>query len=552
MISINIDKSKQLPGITNAFIKLEEYKEDVIDYLRKLSSRKYDNDTKTWEISLYDLDKFITNNSQYEMKITYFKEKACHTDIPGDYCFKTIPYSYQKDGIEYGLNHDIFILGDEMGLGKTKQIIDLAGIRHHLGLVDHCLIICGVNSVKLNWEAEVHTHSHLSCKILGMRTRKNGNRYLGSTADKIQDIKTCKEFFLITNIETLREDKFIEALLKRKDIQMVAIDEFHKANNTTSAQGHNLQKLKSFKYKVAMSGTPVLNNPLDSYGALKWLGLENSNLSTFKKFYCEYGGYNNTNLCGYKNLNRLKDSISHAMLRRLKADVLDLPEKIEQIEYVEMKSDQTKIYNEARDHVLENIDLIVNSFNPLSQLLRLRQATGYTGILSSTVQQSCKLDRVENIIEELISNNKKCIVYSNWTSITDEAIKRLSRFNPAVITGSVSGVERQEQVKKFQTDDTCKICIGTIGACGTGITLTAATTVIFLDLPWTFGDYQQACDRAHRVGQKNTVHIIKMIVPNTIDERIHDIVYRKGAMSDFLIDGKITSISKQMIMQLLN
>ena len=238
------------------------------------------------------------------------------------------------------------------------------------------------------------------------------------------------------------------------------------------------------------------------------------------------------------------------MLRRLKKDVLDLPDKIYTTEYVEMSPKQAKIYKEVSMEIKENIDKVTNAINPLAELIRLRQATGYTGILSSTIQESAKLDRLEELLDEIVSNGGKALIFSNWTAMTNPTFERFKRFNPAIITGETKN--RVEQQDKFMNDDTCKIIIGTIGAMGTGLTLTAGSTVIFLDEPWNRATREQAEDRAHRIGTKENVNIIFLITKNTIDERIHDIVEQKGHLADMLVDGKVVGDKKQLINYLLS
>ena len=166
--------------------------------------------------------------------------------------------------------------------------------------------------------------------------------------------------------------------------------------------------------------------------------------------------------------------------------------------------------------------MIAKAPNPLAELIRMRQATGYTGILSSTVKESAKLDRMEELVAEAVSNNQKVIIYSNWTQITDVAKERLQKlYSGVVITGQTSAEDRQAAVDKFQNDPKCKYCIGTIGALGTGLTLTAATVEIFLDEPWTRAAKEQAEDRAHRVGTTQNITIFTLMCKGTIDEKIH-------------------------------
>ena len=553
MIKINIDKPNKLPGLTSAFISFEKFNEELIDRIRSMPNRVYNKDNKEWEIPIDELEGFISCARNFEIEITLNKQSTEVTNIPKKYVFKTKPYSFQKTGVEYALSHDSFLLGDEMGTGKTKQIIDTACCRKLLGQIKQCLIVVGVNSLKYNWLDEIKIHSNENGWVLGTQFRKNGTPYDGSTKEKICDLKThTKELFLITNIETFRSDEFVEALKKNKNIDMMVIDEAHYCRNSQSHQGKNILKCNGYKYKIAATGTPLVNSPVDAYAILKWLGIEKSNFTTFKKFYCNFGGYGGYQITGFKNLHVLRESVQNYMLRRLKRDVLDLPEKTIKNEYVDMLPGQTKIYNELRENVLNNIDMISLSDNPLTELLRLRQCTDWSGILSSEIQESAKMERLIQLVEDITSSGNKVVIASNWTQVTDIIVSKLKHYKPAIITGQYTVQERQAAKDRFQQDKDCQVCIGTIGAMGTGITLTAATYMIFFDLPWTRAAFDQCTDRLDRIGQKNDMTIIKLMARNTIDERIDDIILGKGAMSDMLVDGKIAGDRRSFILRMVS
>jgi SNF2 family DNA or RNA helicase len=312
----------------------------------------------------------------------------------------------------------------------------------------------------------------------------------------------------------------------------------HNCKNGASQQGKAMMSIQT-KSKIAMTGTPIMNNPLDVHSSLYWLGIEQHSFYQFKKHYCVMGGFGGGEVMGYKNLEQLRALLDTHMLRRLKKDVLDLPEKVHSVEYVEMNKKQTKVYNEVLSQIKDEIDLIRISPDPLARLIRLRQATSWTGILSSTITESAKLDRAEELIQDAIDNNDKVVLFSNWTAVTNPAYDRFKKYNPAMITGEIK--DRQGEKLRFMTDPNCKLIIGTIGAMGTGYTLTAATTVIFLDEPWNRALKDQAEDRAHRIGTTGTVNVITLVTKDTIDERINSLVNEKGAMADLLVDGKVTN-----------
>lgn len=548
MITIDIRKSNKCNEEYSAFVSFP-YDNTIVNTIRSLSTRYWNNDSKEWEIPTKKIEVLVSKLQDFDFTIKghYLEdEKEVEVDklVPYNFEFKTKPFEHQIEGFEYGLKYDKWLLGDEQGLGKTKQVIDIAVAKKLANGYKHCLIICGVNGLKWNWYNEVHTHSNEGARILGQKKRKNGNIVVGSSKDKLNDLKninTIDEYFLITNVETLRDSDIVDELKKLcKDgtIGIIALDEAHKCKNPSSQQGKGLLKLNA-KTMIAMTGTPLMNTPLDLYIILKWLGYEKHAMYSFKNHYCVMGGYGGYEILGYKNLDELQERLNEIMLRRLKKDVLDLPEKTLVNEYVEMTPKQSVIYKEVTAEVKSNIDMIKTSPNPLAQLIRMRQATGYTGILSSSVLESAKLDRLEEIVDEAIENGQKVVVFSNWTQMTTPAYERLAKkYSGAIITGEISTEERAKSVERFQNDDNCKFIVGTIGAMGTGLNLFEGSVIIFLDHPWTRAMYDQAVDRCHRIGQKNKLTVYNLLCKDTIDERIWEIVTKKGAMSDALIDGQ--------------
>ena len=326
----------------------------------------------------------------------------------------------------------------------------------------------------------------------------------------------------------------------------------HNCKNPSSQQGKGILKLQS-ECRIAMTGTPLMNNPFDLFIILKWLGYEKHAFYAFKQHYGVFGGYGGYEVIGYRYLDELQAQLDDIMLRRLKNDVLDLPEKTHITEYVEMTPKQAQIYKEVTAEIKMNIDQIKMANNPLAELIRMRQATGYTGILSSTIKESAKLDRMEELVEEAVENGKKVVIFSNWTQMTDAIVERLhvKGYYPAVITGQITDEFRQEQVNKFQNNDKCKVIVGTVGAMGTGLNLFEGSVIIFVDHPWTRAAYDQAVDRCHRIGQKNNLLIYDLVCHDTIDEKILNLINRKGAMSDWLIDNKTLDKNSDLLNYLI-
>ena len=563
MININIKASEKLNNDFSAFISFD-YDNLIVNTLRELPFKFYNKDTTTWEIPTDKVLTIISNLQGFEIKLSgnlsLLNPKPFNLDLPKGFEFKTNPFEHQKFGVQYGLQHDRWFLGDEQGLGKSKQVIDIAVIRKIEMGYKHCLIVCGVNTLKWNWVNEIHTHSNEDSWILGQKTTRKGTIRIGSTKDKLNDLIHLEKYpddlpyFIITNVESFRDEKIAEQISKLCNlgiINMCAADEMHKMKNPQVQQTKGFLKCLS-ECRIGMTGTPLMNSPLDLYVILKWLGYESHAFYSFKKHYCVMGGYGGYEVVGYKNMEQLTAQINDIMLRRLKSEVLDLPEKTYIDEIVEMETKQSKLYDEIEAGIKNELAMgTLDLTNPLSTLIRLRQCTGYTGIVSDCIFESAKLDRMEDLIEEAVSNNQKVIVFSNWTQMTDIVEQRLNKYNPAVITGETNDSYRQSMVTKFQEDNNCKVIIGTIGAMGTGLTLTAGSVVIFLDEPWNRALFDQAVDRAHRIGAKSNVTIYSIMCKDTVDERIHDIIYKKGVMSDAIIDGHIVGNKMEVFNYLL-
>jgi SNF2 family DNA or RNA helicase len=542
----------------SAFVSFD-YNPDIVNYIKQMGTRVYNPDNHTWEMPINNIIGLCNKFENEEIKIEGIYEdlhkQEFEIDIPKDFEFKTKPFAHQIDGVRFGLNKKRFLLGDDQGLGKTKQIIDFVGCLEKTATINKVLIICGVNSLKYNWQSEIGIHSDEKGWVLGTRFRKTtGKAYEGSTKDKLADLENLPDSrYLITNIETLRagaekisKSKYhfpvaekLAELCKKGIISVIAFDECHKSKDPTSLQSRAMSLL-SAPYMAAMSGTPLMNNPLDLYFPLSWLGYEKHSFYQFKQHYCTLGGWGGSQVVGYKNLEEIRALMDEVMLRRLKTEVLDLPEKIRKIEYVDMTAKQAQIYKEVYMGVMNELQKIKFSNNPLSMMIRLRQATGWTGILSQTVQESAKMDRMVELIEEISASGQKAIVFSNWESMTEIAREKLKAYNPAYITGATKADDRMNEVTRFQNDKNCKVIIGTIGAMGTGLTLTAAQNVIFLDSPWNMALKAQAEDRAHRIGTQGTVNVITLVCKNTIDERIEELVEKKGQIADALVDGKVS------------
>lgn len=544
MIKLKFDFSQKLKYKQSLYIK-GDYNPTILNVIHSFQTRYYHRNSKLWECKIdyfpIILDKLKFEDIQICGEVPkkfekYLKMLDIYDEQDADYLSRTKPFEHQIESFNYALTHNKFLLGDEQGLGKTKQALDIAVARKHK--MRHCLIVCGVNNLKWNWYKEVEIHTNEKAHILGSRINRKGKTVIGSSDERLADLKQIHdEYFLITNIETLR-DKSIQSQIKKMCndgiIGMTIIDEIHKCKNSQSKQGKAIHCCCSY-YRLALTGTPLMNNPVDLYNVLKWLEVENHSLTYFKNLYCEMGGFGGYEIIGYKNLDQLENSLNKNMLRRRKEEVLDLPPKIYTDELLDLDSSQDKLYRDVTNQIIEDIDRIMLLPNPLTELIRLRQVTSNPNILTSKNITNVKYDRIVDILE---FTTDKVIIFSNWTKVINPLYIKLSSlgYNPALVTGESK--DPILEMNKFQSDNTCKVILGTTPALGTGYTLTAANTVIFIDEPWSKAIKDQAEDRCHRIGTKGTVNIITLICKDTIDERIHQIIKDKGELSDRIVDGK--------------
>lgn len=546
-VNIKIKKSKLLLSDKSAFVYFP-YDENILKKVKSINRRKYVVDEKCWEIPIKEINNL---KNILTTENVFIHEELPEIEISKNWPFKLKPYEYQLEGIKYGLNHNKYILGDTQGLGKTMQSLNIAAMLKELYLYKHCLIICCVNGLKSNWLREIEQHTYLSGYILGTRFKKNGEKKATiSSDDKIydaQNLNNIKDYFLITNVESFRDNEFSSAIkdaVLSNQISTIIIDEVHKVKSPTSQVSSALLSLNTVKHMILLSGTIMVNSPLDLYMPMQLINIETNNFWYYRKHYCIFktiklkNGKNQDIIVGYKNLEELQQKLKNNMLKRNK-DNLNLPDKIHYTEYLEMYPNQYKLYKQVSEQIDECLKVELNP-NKLALVTRLRQVTSAPELISD-INESIKLDRMLEVVEENILNNQKTIIFSTWAEVIKIANKRLNdeKINTAMVIKDIK--DKMAEIDKFRTGNNCNVILGTVASLGTGYSLPEASCVIFLDSPFTDSDKQQAIDRAHRLTTKHNVTIINLVCEGTVDERVEKIVNQKVEMTDLIVGGKITS-----------
>lgn len=544
MIKIKEQKSIKTIGDTSLCITFE-FNPEIIRVLKNAGDALWHKTLKVWELPINKLSFLIDNLSQIDdidLELLHDEEKETY-NLKINY--KTKPFSYQLEGIQWMLNNPNCLLLDPPGLGKTLQVIYLAEELKAAGEAKKCLIICGINSLKTNWEKEIQRHSTLDCVIIGKKITKKGTVKYTSIKERAEQLyNPIKEFFVILNIESLRDSLVLDAIRdSANEFDLIVLDEIHKCKAPQSSQGKNLLKLRNIgKRHIGLTGTLLVNDPLDAYVPLKFIGKENSTYTNFKNFYCiieqKFGHYQ---IAGFKNMDILKEEIASCSLRRSK-DLLKLPPKVIIPEYLEMSEKQSKFYEDLEAGVITEADRVnIKTTSLLGLVTRLRQAATCPSVLTSSDIDCAKIDRAISLTEEIVSSGEKVIIFSTFKEPLYQLNDLLKEYKPLLCTGDQSDEEVSKNIDIFQEDPTRKVILCTTSKMGTGITLTAASYEIFLDSTWTSALEEQCEDRAWRIGSTKSVFIYKLVAKNTIDERIQNILDRKKNISDYIIDDKVNN-----------
>ena len=235
------------------------------------------------------------------------------------------------------------------------------------------------------------------------------------------------------------------------------------------------------------------------------------------------------------------------MIRRLKTEVLDLPPKIYFTEFVENTPKQQELYDAIEDEIYSRKEEILESMNPLTAMLRLRQVNGSPELIDSNIKvddnypkKNAKLTRLMELIDDIVERGEKVVVFSNWAAPLRTIYQFVSkRYKTCCYVGSMKEADREKHKRVFQNNPEYKVMLGTIPAMGVSITLTAATNVIFYDDCWTPADKEQAEDRCNRIGSTAPLNVYTLMSKYTVDERVYQILEDKRSISNFIVDGKL-------------
>ena len=439
------------------------------------------------------------------------------------------PLNHQKVAIEKLAGSKRFILADDMGLGKTTSTI-IAALETGAKKI---LIICPA-SLKINWQREIENYSDRPTFIA------EGKKF------------STDHDFVIVNYDILKnfhdpKDKE-NSLLEKSNFDLVILDEAHMISN---AQAQRTKIINSYVKNIdkvwLLTGTPMTSRPMNYYNLLSIIESPVAqNWVAYAIRYCQGYQFNAGkrkvwNVSGASNLEELRDRTSKQILRRLKEEVLDLPDKIITPVYLRLKSSEYEnLMGEYYDWYDKNPEESSSLTVQFSKLMKVRKV-----IANEKTKQT--IEFAENILEQ----GKKIIIFTNFTDSLQTIYNHFGK-QAVYLDGSCSNSVRQQAVDSFQNDEKIRVFVGNLKAAGVGLTLTSAEVVIMNDLSFVPAEHAQAEDRAYRYGQKSNVLVYYPLFENTIEGAIYDILNKKKEIIRTVMGDQIPENVGDVAEEILN
>ena len=456
-----------------------------------------------------------------------------------NYKFKTKPYAHQLTALEKSWEKQVYAYFMEMGTGKSKVLIDNISMLYDKGKINGALIIAP-KGVYQNWyNSEIPTHlvDHIDKKMVLWQAMINKTQ-----AKKLNTLfKTGEELhILIMNVEAFSTKKGVDFAHKFLNCHnaLIAVDESTTIKNPGAKRTKNILGLSKYsKYRRILTGSPVTKSPLDLYTQCYFLSpwlLDHSSFYTFKNRYAvmrtaNFGGRSVQIVVGYRNLGELSEKLKPFSYRVLKDDCLDLPKKTFMKRIVQLSDEQKKVYSQMKQTALAFLNgKAATTATVMTQLMRLHQITCGHFTADDGTTQILKNNRIDELIDLLHEVHGKVVIWAHYRHDIETIVEHIKKeFNTGVDNsvmtyyGDTSVEDRQEAIKEIQDPDSpVRFLVGTPQTGGYGITLTAASTMIYYSNGYDLEKRQQSEARIDRIGQTKPMTYVDIIAEDTVDERI--------------------------------
>lgn len=454
---------------------------------------------------------------------------------PPELTAKHDAYPYQLDAVRAIKNLPYAAIFHEQGLGKTKIATDLMLLWLSGDVVDTVFVITKKTLVQ-NWIDELAAHSHVTPRVLSSNRRENSIALNSPVLIYVTNYEVIS-----TNLDLIRQ--FLGTCRAG-----AILDESQKIKNPEAKLSISLHSIaEDFERRIIMSGTPVANRPYDIWSQIKFLDNGNSLGNSFVEFKdaCELPKAESVS--GYSlRLVDVTEKIRGFSIRDTKkTSGLELPEKTILTHFIKLAPRQAAMYASYRDKMAYEIQgteslLIDDAEDILKRLLRLVQCASNPALIDDTYSEiPGKYLKLIELLDGIELETKKVIVWTGFVSNVEWLCTRLSRFMPQIVHGYMSVVDRNESIRKFKTNNECRILLATPGAAKEGLTLTVANHAVFYDRGFSLDDYLQAQDRIHRISQNEECFVHNLIAENTIDEWV-DILLNAKYQAARLTQGDIS------------
>jgi SNF2 family DNA or RNA helicase len=451
------------------------------------------------------------------------------------YKFKTQPYKHQLDALETSWNREVYALFMEMGTGKTKVLIDNMSMLYDRGKIDGALIVApkGVIGTWFNQELPAHLVDHVEKKAVLWQSLINKKQQ-----EKLNTLFETDEnlHILIMNVEafsTPKGLKFAEKFMLSHKTLMV-IDESTTIKNPKAKRTKNIIRIsKQAKYRRILTGSPVTKNPLDLYTQCEFLDPYLLDFASYYAFRNRYAEMKTANFYGrsvqiitkFRHLDELADKLKPFSFRVLKEDCLDLPPKTFMKREIELTKEQQQVYAQMKKMALAFFNgKAVTTATALTQIMRLQQITCGHFTADDGSIQDIKNNRLSELMEVLNEIEGKVVIWAHYQHDVKKIIKEIQKVHGPGSVVDYYGLTpqdlRDQNREAFQNDSKVRFIVGTPATGGYGITLTAASTMIYYSNGYDLEKRLQSQDRIHRIGQKKPVTYIDIIAEDTVDNKI--------------------------------
>ena len=445
-----------------------------------------------------------------------------------NYKFKTKPYKHQLDALEISWNKEVYAYFMEMGTGKTKVLIDNMSMLYDKGKIDGALIIAPKGVVGTWYEQELPTHLVNHVENVTILWQPNISKKQQEKLKSLFEIETALHI-LIMNVEALSTQKGVDFATKflSSHRTLMAIDESTTIKNPKAKRTKNILRLsKLAKYRRIMTGSPVTKNPLDLYSQCEFLDPFCLDFASYYAFRNRYAEMKTANFYGrsvqivarFRHLDELAEKLKPFSYRVLKEDCLDLPEKTFMKRVVELTKEQKELYAQMKKMALAMLNgKVVTTKTALTQIMRLQQITCGHFTADDGTMQDIKNNRIDELMDVLEEIEGKVVIWAHYQYDVKKIIKEIQKVHGP---GSVVDYYGLTPKEIRQNNDSVKYFVGTPATGGYGITLTAASNMIYYSNGYDLEKRLQSQDRIHRIGQKKPVTYIDLIAEDTVDNRI--------------------------------